>query len=121
MALPTLASINSALGSLSSPGVRKLTVRPGENNTFEVHGEAESIAAMQEAFRALKSKLGDATGVMNKIQVVKAAPAAAAPQAAAPAGREPAVPQFTGSAFGFGSGEGGPVLQEAPADEPKQK
>ena len=50
MALPTLASINSALGSLSSPGVRKLTVRPGENNTFEVHGEAESIAAMQEVF-----------------------------------------------------------------------
>ncbi len=44
-------------------------------------------------------------------------------QAAAPADRQQAaVPQFTGSAFGFASGEGGPVLQEAPSEEaPKQK
>ncbi len=43
-------------------------------------------------------------------------------QAAAPASRQAAVPQFTGSAFGFGDGEGGPVLQEPPAEpQPKQK
>lgn len=41
-------------------------------------------------------------------------------QAAAPAAREAAAPQFTGSAFGFGNGEGGPILQEAPAEEPKK-
>ena len=42
-------------------------------------------------------------------------------QAAAPADRQAAAPQFTGSAFGFGDGEGGPVLQEAPSEAPKQK
>ncbi len=43
-------------------------------------------------------------------------------QAAAPASRQAAVPQFTGSAFGFGDGEGGPVLQEPPSEpQPKQK
>jgi hypothetical protein len=43
-------------------------------------------------------------------------------QAAAPASRQAAVPQFTGSAFGFRDGEGGPVLQEPPSEpQPKQK
>lgn len=40
-------------------------------------------------------------------------------QATAPAGRQAALPQFTGSAFGFG-GEGGPVINEAPEEAPKQ-
>ncbi len=43
-------------------------------------------------------------------------------EASAPASRQAAVPQFTGSAFGFGDGEGGPVLQEPPSEpQPKQK
>jgi len=42
--------------------------------------------------------------------------------AAAPAERsQAAAPQFTGSAFGFAGGEGGPVVEEAPVEEPKQK
>lgn len=54
-------------------------------------------------------------------RVAKAASEPELTPAAAPADRQQAaVPQFTGSAFGFAGGEGGPVVDEAPVEEPKK-
>jgi hypothetical protein len=104
-------------------------------------------AATQAVAAALPQALTPATGVVSPQDLVSGAvqsalntaPAAgpaeaevvpaAAPRAAKPS-NEPeltpatqvAAPQFTGTALGFAAGEGGPVVEEAPAEElPKRK
>lgn len=49
-------------------GVRNLAVQQ-DGNTFKIVGQADSIAAKQEAFRKITSAIGDASGVINFIEV----------------------------------------------------
>jgi hypothetical protein len=103
-------------------------------------------AATQAVAAALPQALTPATGVVSPQDLVSGAvqsalntaPAAgpaeaevvpaAAPRAAKPS-NEPeltpatqvAAPQFTGTALGFAAGEGGPVVDKAPVEEPKRK
>jgi hypothetical protein len=98
-----------------------------------IEASAAAPVVTQAVASSVPAALAPSTGavspqdlVTGAVQSAFNAPVVSAPsegevtQTAAPATREAAAPQFTGSAFGFG-GEGGPVLQEAPAEEPKQK
>ncbi|NOT41269.1 MAG: hypothetical protein HOP13_12325 [Alphaproteobacteria bacterium] len=99
-----------------------------------IQASTAAPAVAQAVASTVPAALAPSTGavspqdlVTGAVQSALNAPSVAAPrdgevtQTAAPATREAAAPQFTGSAFGFGGGEGGPVLQEAPPEEPKQR
>jgi hypothetical protein len=88
---------------------------------------AGAISPQDIVAGAVQSALNTpSAGAPAEPQVVPAAAPARASDpeltpATAPADRQQAaVPQFTGSAFGFAGGEGGPVVEEAPAEEPKK-
>ena len=74
--MPDLNTVNQAVqGASSTSGVRNLSVRQN-GSSFEVHGEANDIASKQQAFKAITSKVGDAAGLINLIQVSSEKPAA---------------------------------------------
>lgn len=56
----------SKAGTVS--GVRNLTVQQ-DGKVFKIHGQADSIAAKQEAFRRITDAVGDSSGVVNFIEV----------------------------------------------------
>jgi nucleoid-associated protein YgaU len=63
-----LAKVQQAVqGAASVAGVRNLNARQN-GNMIEIHGEADSIAAKQNAIRAITEKVGD-TGLSNLIKV----------------------------------------------------
>ena len=99
-----------------------------------IQASTAAPAVTQAVASTLPAALAPSTGAVSPqdlvngaVQSAMNAPSTADPnnpevtQTAAPANRQAAVPQFTGSAFGFGAGEGGPVLQEPPSEEPKPK
>lgn len=99
-----------------------------------IQASTAAPAATQAVASTLSAAVAPSTGVVSPQDLVSGAvqsalnaPATTDPnnaevtQTAAPANRQAAVPQFTGSAFGFGGGEGGPDLQEPPSEAPKQK
>lgn len=49
-------------------GVRNLSVQQ-DGQIFKIHGQADSIAAKQEAFRRITDAVGDSSGVVNFIEV----------------------------------------------------
>lgn len=49
-------------------GVRNLAVQQ-DGSTFKIVGQADTIAAKQEAFRKITGAIGDASGVVNFIEV----------------------------------------------------
>jgi len=65
-----ISQIQEAVGSAGSTEVRNLTVRQN-GKQFEIHGEADSMAAKQQAFKTITDRVGDASGVINLIQVAK--------------------------------------------------
>lgn len=83
---PDVAKIAEALRGAASSGVRNLNYRL-DGNSVVITGEADTIGAKQQAFKAVTSAVGDA-GVVNSIEVRQAA--AAAPSAAPAAGVVPA-------------------------------
>ncbi len=99
-----------------------------------IQASTAAPAVTQAVASSLPAALAPSTGAVSPQDLVNGAvqsalntPSTADPnnpevtQTAAPANRQAAVPQFTGSAFGLGAGEGGPVLQEPPSEELKQK
>jgi len=82
---PDLAKVQSALASASGAGVRNLSARQS-GTVIEIYGEADSLQSKQEAFRKITDQVGDASGVVNRIQTVQgeARPAAASPMASTP-------------------------------------
>jgi hypothetical protein len=109
---PDVAKIASALRGAASTGVRNLNYKL-EGNSVVITGEAETIAAKQQAFKAVTSAVGD-MGVMNGITVGQAAPAAA-PSSAAGGGFVPASMPATPAA-----GDATAIL-EAKAREHREK
>lgn len=75
---PDVGKITAALRGAASSGVRNLNYRL-DGNSVVITGEAENIAAKQQAFKAVTSAVGD-TGVVNGIEV-RAAPSSAGPAA----------------------------------------
>lgn len=67
---PDLNKIQSAVVAAGGAGVRNLTVRQ-QGDVVEIHGEADSIQSKQAAFKQITDKVGDASGVINKIQTVE--------------------------------------------------
>lgn len=62
--------VQQALGSARTvSGVRNLSVQQ-DGNVFKIQGQADTIAVKQEAFRKITDALGDASGVVNFIEVV---------------------------------------------------
>jgi LysM repeat protein len=85
--MATLSAVEQAVQTAGAThGVRNLSVRQNQN-TFEIHGQADTIAAKQQAFHAITEKVGDTGGVMNMIQVAVEPQRTAAPQP------QPAAPQ----------------------------
>lgn len=72
---PDLGKINEAISSAGGSGVRNLSVRQN-GNVVEIHGQANSIADKQNAFKTITDRVGDAAGVVNLIQVAAEKPAA---------------------------------------------
>lgn len=66
------SAISDAVASAqTTAGVRNLRlVKNGD--TFELHGEADSISAKQQAMQAVTSRVGDAAGVINRISTTSA-------------------------------------------------
>lgn len=62
-----LSKVQQTVQSLNIPGVRNLNAR-ANGNVVEIHGQADSIAAKQNAIKAITAKVGD-TGMVNKIDV----------------------------------------------------
>ncbi len=62
-----LNKVQQTVQAVSISGVRGLTARQNGNNV-EIHGQADSIAAKQNAMRAITDKVGD-TGLVNNIEV----------------------------------------------------
>ncbi len=90
---PDVTKIAEALRSAASSGVRNLNYRL-DGNSVAITGEADTIAAKQQAFRAVTSAVGD-VGVVNAI-TVRQAGSAGAPSAAPAAGAVPAANVMTG-------------------------
>jgi nucleoid-associated protein YgaU len=68
-AMADINAINQAVqGAGSTGGVRNLSVQQS-GNQFEIHGQADNIAAKQQAFRSITDKVGDTAGLVNLIQV----------------------------------------------------
>ena len=78
---PDVNKVAQALRGAASSGVRNLNYRL-DGNSVVITGEADTIAAKQQAFKAVTAAVGD-TGVVNSIQVRQAGAAPAAPAAAA--------------------------------------
>ena len=81
MAGPDVTKVAQALRGAASSGVRNLNYRL-DGNSVVITGEADTIAAKQQAFKAVTAAVGD-TGVVNGNQVRQAGAPAAAPAAAA--------------------------------------
>lgn len=62
-----LSRVQQAVQSTRVGGVRNLTARQN-GSMIEVHGQADSIAAKQNAMRAITERAGD-QGISNMIQV----------------------------------------------------
>lgn len=91
----TLAQVQAAVRSADgSANVRNLSVRQN-GKTFEVHGQADSLVAKQEAFKKIVAVVGDTSGVVNSIQV-STEPGKPGGTAARPAGMTPGVPSNSG-------------------------
>jgi nucleoid-associated protein YgaU len=80
-----IGRIQSAVQSASSSQARNLSVRQN-GNQFEVHGQADSIAAKQETFSRITSQVGDTAGLVNMIQVSSEKPAQQTPASQAQPG-----------------------------------
>lgn len=66
---PSVNEVQKAIGEAGViSGVRNLSVQQ-DGNTFKIQGQADSIASKQEAFRKITDRLGDASGVVNFIEV----------------------------------------------------
>ena len=65
---PDLGKVEQALSQAGSSGVRNLTARQN-GSTIEIHGTADNLAAKQAAFQTITDRVGDASGVVNLIQV----------------------------------------------------
>ncbi|HMC23114.1 MAG TPA: hypothetical protein VKL19_14780, partial [Thermoanaerobaculia bacterium] len=63
-----IGRIQNAVQGASSEKARNLSARQN-GNQIEVHGQADSIAAKQEAFSKITSEVGDTAGLVNMIQV----------------------------------------------------
>jgi hypothetical protein len=113
---PDVNKIAGALRGAASSGVRKLNYRLN-GDTVLITGEADTLAAKQQAFRAVTAVVGD-IGVVNEIEVRPAAPAAAPP--AAPAAGAAAVPVANVGTPASGGGDANAIL-EAKAREHKGK
>jgi nucleoid-associated protein YgaU len=73
----TMADLNKvqqAVSAAETSGVRDLSVRQN-GNVIEVHGTAPDLRAKQAAFHTITEKAGDASGVVNMIQVATEKPA----------------------------------------------
>ena len=64
-----LSRVQATVQSLNVPGVRNLNARLN-GNMIEIHGQADSIAAKQNALKAITEKTGD-LGLVNKIDVAQ--------------------------------------------------
>ncbi|MBK5260826.1 MAG: LysM peptidoglycan-binding domain-containing protein [Thermoanaerobaculia bacterium] len=82
-----LTKVQQAVQSANVSGVRNLNARAA-GNMIEIHGQADSIAAKQNAMKAITEKAGDA-GLVNKIEIVRDQNAAH-PQPSGMAGSGPA-------------------------------
>ena len=58
---PDLNKINEAVSGASSSGVRNLSARQN-GNVIEIHGQADSIAEKQNAFKTITDRVGARTG-----------------------------------------------------------
>ena len=74
-----IGRIQNAVQGASTDNARNLSARQN-GNQIEVHGEADSIAAKQEAFSKITSQVGDTAGLVNMIQVSSEKPSAATGQ-----------------------------------------
>jgi nucleoid-associated protein YgaU len=96
---PDISKIQEAVSSAGSTGVRNLTVRQN-GKQFEIHGEADSMAAKQQAFKTITDRVGDASGVINFIQVASESSGAlgrGGPQAGQPTAPGSAGPAAAGT------------------------
>lgn len=84
---PDMAKLTEALRGAASSGVRNLNYRL-EGDSVQITGEADTIAAKQQAFKAVTTAVGD-TGVVNAIEVRHAVPAASLPAGMTPAANVP--------------------------------
>lgn len=85
-----LAKVQAAVRSAGgAANVQNLSVRQN-GTTFEVHGQADSLVAKQEAFKRIITVVGDTSGVVNSIQV-STTPGKPGGTAARPAGMTPGV------------------------------
>lgn len=84
-----LAQVQAAVRSADGANVRNLSVRQNGAN-FEVHGQADSLVARQEAFMNIVAVVGDTSGMVNSIQISTEPGKPGAP-AARPAGMTPGV------------------------------
>ena len=55
-------------GATNVPGIRNLNARQS-GNQIEIVGEAENLAAKQNAMRAITERVGDTAGILNHITV----------------------------------------------------
>jgi nucleoid-associated protein YgaU len=62
-----VTKVQQTVQSLNVPGVRNLNARLN-GTVVEIHGQADSIAAKQNALKAITEKTGD-LGIVNKIDV----------------------------------------------------
>lgn len=63
-----LEKVQRAVQATQVPDVRDLSVR--QNGTvLEIHGHANSLSAKQRAFQQITEQVGDASGVINFIQI----------------------------------------------------
>lgn len=63
-----LAQVQSAVRGAEGNNVRNLSVRQN-GESFEVHGQADSLVAKQDAFKKIIAVVGDTSGVINAIQI----------------------------------------------------
>lgn len=68
-----LGRVQATIAEVNVPGVRNLAVKPN-GELFEVHGQADNIASKQRAFEQITTRLGEAYGVVNYIQVASEQP-----------------------------------------------
>ncbi len=87
--MPDIQKIADAIKNASSPSVRNLNYHLDGDNV-RITGQADSIAAKQQAFHAITAVVGD-VGLMNGIEV-GAAPAPVSMAPAAPAAAAAAAP-----------------------------
>lgn len=68
-----LDKVQQAVSTAATSGVRDLSVRQN-GDVIEVHGTAPDMRAKQAAFHTITEKAGDASGVVNMIQVATETP-----------------------------------------------